>query len=58
MMMAQKQVERELRLIRERLESIEEVLAEEMTDDDKGALADALKEHRDGKTVPLSARKH
>lgn len=44
-------VERELHLIRERLEAIEEVLGEEMTDDDKEALVEALKEHRQGKTI-------
>lgn len=55
--MAQAQVERELKLIRQRLESIEEALAEEMTEDDKRALREALKEYRSGKTVPFSGRK-
>ncbi|HUK49941.1 MAG TPA: hypothetical protein VLV18_02800 [Terriglobales bacterium] len=43
-------LERELHLIRERLEAIEEALGEEMTDD-KQALKEALKEHREGKTI-------
>jgi hypothetical protein len=44
-------LEKELHLIRERLEAIEEALGEEMTADDKKALEDALREHREGKTV-------
>lgn len=56
--MAQTQVEKELKLIRQRLESIEEVLAEEMTEDDKRALSEALKDHKSGKTVPFSARRN
>ena len=44
-------LEKELHLIRERLEAIEEALGEEMTTDDKKALEDALREHREGKTV-------
>ncbi|MGD0396614.1 MAG: hypothetical protein ABSB26_06860 [Nitrososphaerales archaeon] len=56
--MAQTQVEKELKLIRQRLESIEEALAEEMTDDDRRAFTDALKEHKSGKTVPFNGRKH
>lgn len=46
-------LEKELRLIRQRLDSIEDALAEEMSEDDKRARAEALKEHREGKTVPL-----
>ena len=46
-------LEKELRLIRERLDSIEDALAEEMSDDDKKALAEALREHKEGKTVPF-----
>ena len=38
-------------MIRERLEAIEEALGEQMTAEDKKALDDALKEHRDGKTI-------
>ena len=45
--------EKELHLIRERLEAIEEALGEEMTADDKKALDEALKEHPQGKTVPF-----
>lgn len=44
-------LEKELHLIRERLEAIEEALAEEMTADDKKALEEALKEHREGNTI-------
>ena len=55
--MATIQLGRELKLIRERLESIEEVLAEEMSADDKRALRDALREHKLGKTVPFSRSK-
>ena len=50
-------LEKELRLIRQRLESIEEALAEEMTGDDKQALQEALKEHREGKTIPFTKTK-
>ncbi len=53
--MAQTTLERELKLIRQRLDSIEEALGEEMTDDDKRALQEALEEHRLGKTVPFRA---
>jgi hypothetical protein len=47
-------LERELHLIRERLEAIEEALGEEMTADDKKALEEAMKEHREGKTIAFS----
>ncbi len=47
-------LERELHLIRERLEAIEEALGEEITDDDKEALEEALKEHREGKTIAFT----
>lgn len=50
-------LEKELRLIRERLDSIEDALGEEISKDDKRARAEALREHREGKTVPL-VRKH
>ena len=57
--MATTQLERELKLIRERLESIEEVLSEEMSLDDKRALREALNEHKQSKTVPFNpTRKH
>ena len=48
-------LEKELHLIRERLEAIEEALGEKMTADDKEALEEALKEHREGKTVPFKS---
>ena len=51
--MARMSLERELRLIRQRLDSIEEALAEEMSEDDKKALEEALEEHREGRTVPF-----
>ena len=41
----------EPRLIRQRLDSIEEALAEEMSKDDKDALAEGLKQHKEGKTA-------
>ena len=44
-------LEKELRLIRQRLDSIEEALAEEMSGDDKDALAEGLREHKEGKSV-------
>ena len=46
-------LEKELRLIRERLDSIEDALAEEMSEDDKKAHTEALKEHEEGKTIPF-----
>lgn len=52
-MMTGTQLEHELRLIRQRLEVIEDALAEEMTDDDKRALSEALEEHRQGKRYPF-----
>lgn len=59
--MAESKLERELKMIRQRLESIEEALGEEMTSDDKQALESAIKEHKEGKTIPFTrskARKH
>lgn len=47
-------LEKELRIIRQRLDSIEEALAEEMSPDDKEALAEARREHKDGKSVSLA----
>jgi hypothetical protein len=44
-------LERELHLIRERLEVIEDALGEEITDDDKEALEEALREQREGETI-------
>ncbi len=49
-------LEKELRLIRQRLDSIEDALSEEMSAGDKKARADALKEHREGKTVPFARK--
>ena len=50
-------LEKELRLIRERLDSIEDALGDEMSEDDKRARAEALKENREGRTAPF-VRKH
>jgi hypothetical protein len=47
-------LEKELRLIRERLDSIENALAEEMSEDDKKARAEALEEHKRGRLLPSS----
>ncbi len=49
--MAATRLERELRLIRQRLESIEETLGEAMSAADKKALEEALEEHKQGKTI-------
>jgi predicted nucleic acid-binding Zn-ribbon protein len=46
-------IEKELRLIRQRLEAIEETLAEEMTKEDKRDLKEAIAEHKQGKSVPF-----
>lgn len=51
--MMETSLEKELRLIRERLDSIEDALAEEMSEDEKRAREDALKEHKRGRTVPF-----
>jgi hypothetical protein len=48
-------LERELSLIRRRLESIEAVLAEEMSVNDKAALEEAVREHRMGKSILFKA---
>jgi hypothetical protein len=50
-------LEKELRMIRERLDSIEDALAEEMSEDDKMVRAEALKEHKEGKTAPFVRKK-
>ncbi len=52
--MATTKLEKELRQIRQRLESIEETLGEEMTKEDKKALQEALEEHKQGKTTPFA----
>lgn len=46
-------LEKELSLIRQRLEAIEEALGEELTLDDKQLLTEALKEHKAGKSIPF-----
>ena len=44
----------ELKLIRAKLEALEEMLSEEeVSEDDKKALEEALEEHKRGKTIPL-----
>jgi hypothetical protein len=48
-------LEKELHLIRKRLEAIEEALGEEMTADDRKALEEALQEHREGKSIPFAS---
>lgn len=56
-MMMATSLAKELRLIRERLDTIEDALGEEMPEDDRKARTEALEEHREGKTVPF-ARNH
>jgi len=48
-----KSIEAELRLIRYRLEAIEEALSEEVSTNDKEDLKQALKEHEKGETISL-----
>jgi len=48
-----KNIEVELKLIRHRLEAIEEALSEEMSANDKEGLKQALKEHEKGETISL-----
>lgn len=44
----------ELKLIRAKLEALEEMLSEEeVSEEDKKALEEALVEHKRGKTIPL-----
>ena len=43
----------EIRIIRMKIEAIEETLGEEMSEEDRKALKEALEEHRRGLTVPL-----
>jgi hypothetical protein len=50
-------LEKELHLIRERLEAIENALGEEMTGDDKASLEEAMREHREGKTIAFKPAK-
>ena len=51
--MMETSLEKELRLIRQRLDSIEDVLSEKMSEDDKKARTEALREYRKGRTVPF-----
>jgi len=51
-------LEKELGLIRQRLEAIEEALGEQMTAEDKAALDEAPKEHREGKSIPFKSMRH
>jgi hypothetical protein len=46
-------LEKELRLIRQRLDSIEDALAEETSENEKKARLEALEQHKEGKTVPF-----
>jgi len=50
-------LEKELSLIRQRLEAIEEALSEEITAEDKAALDEALKEHAEGRSSPFKPRR-
>ena len=50
-------LEKELGLIRQRLEAIEDALGEEMTAEEKAALEEALKEHRKGKSILFKPKK-
>ena len=46
---------KELVLIRTKLEALEEMLSEEeLSEDDRAALEEAMKEHEAGKTIPLA----
>ena len=51
-------LQKELRLIRQRLDSIEDALSEEMSADGKRARAEALKEHREGKTAQFVRKRN
>jgi hypothetical protein len=53
-LMFQSTIEKELRLIWQRLEAIEEALAEEMSEEDKRDLKEALTERKKGRSVPLN----
>ena len=48
-----KDIQGELKLIRRRLEAIEEALSEEMSPDDAEALKEATEEHHRGETISL-----
>lgn len=51
--MSQTTIANELKLIRKRLDAIERVLAEEMSESDKHDLKVALSEHKRGRSVPF-----
>ena len=46
-------IQEELRLIRSRLEAIEEMLSEEMTPEDHEALKEAMDDHKKRETISL-----
>lgn len=48
-----KDIQGELKLIRRRLEAIEDALSEEMSVDDAHALREAVEEHKRGETITL-----
>jgi len=48
-----KDIQGELKLIRRRLEAIEDALSEEMSADDAEALREAMEEHKRGETISL-----
>lgn len=48
-----KDIQGELKLIRRRLEAIEDALSEEMSADDAEALKEAVEEHKRGETISL-----
>lgn len=49
--MSQTVIEKELKLIRQHLDAIEEMLAEEISESDKKDLKEALAEHKSGKSI-------
>jgi len=51
-------LEKELDLIRRRLEAIETALGEEMTADEKAELEEALREHKQGKSIRFRPSRH
>ncbi len=46
-------LEKELKLIRKRLDSIEEALSEETSEEDRRAFTEAIREHKEGRSVPF-----
>lgn len=48
-----KDIQGELKLIRRRLEAIEDALSEELSVDDAKALKEAVEEHKRGETIRL-----